>query len=762
MRKGEDDPLPLPSPPPLREEFEELRPVGRGGMGIVYEARQKSFNRRVALKFLPPQAALDERCRNRFLREATAASMLDHGNIVPVFGIEISGPTPYYAMKFITGHSLAEIIRDLRHRTKGQGAEVSDDASSQLTSVAELVARLGRDEFGSGSRPSVRIAPDQTGNPIHLGRPYLDAVARLGMQAAMALSHAHANGVTHGDVKPANLLLDPGGHLWLTDFGLAILKDQDATRVNGIACGTPGYMSPEQSSPLMLPIDHRTDLYSLGVTLYELLTLHRPLQISDPLSGQSSPPPRRLNPSVPRDLETIVLKAMEPEVSDRYATADELAEDLGRYLRQESIHARRASVGDRASKWAMRNRKVLSLWASTISLVLLTMIGFLAVANRREAAQRRRAEVSLVTLRDLFRDTTLAAEDLTEAVPLGSDRLHGYYGRMQRFYEQAIGRIPEAGRDPEFRYRAALASFHFAQSFSGRESGTMKETLRYLDRSIELLRPLVRDHPTKASYRYDLFRSLSRRAGIFSPMSDKLHHAEADARESLQVIEVLAKDNPENPDWEDAVAFQNFILSNILLVRGRPEDATRHARSCLAIAKRLVEAFPAKPMYLANVYRAWSELAAIARRAGRKGDEEAALREAIRAHEILVRDGPDQTHYPIEHLSLQGSLGVLLREVGRYAEALHLLEEAFATAERLLRAYPYRSDYLTWAFTLRGELATLHHLEGRVEMAETMRQDGMREVEKVIAARPEFSFLRDGLRAPPPDTKVGPPRDDRP
>ena len=293
-------------------DYRILREVGRGGMGVVYEAEQLSLGRRVALKVLPFAAALDPRQFRRFRTEAQAAARLHHTNIVPVFEVGSERGVHYYAMQFIEGQSLAAMIADLRDVRTGEHGRRRDARDRRGTTGAFCRCR-----------PARRCRPP---------RPSTTPTA----------------GVVHRDIKPANLLVDARGDLWITDFGLARLQADGGLTLTGDLLGTLRYMSPEQALATRLLIDHRTDIYSLGATLYELLTLRAGLRRRATARSccagslfDEPVPPRRIDPSLPRDLETIVLKAMAKEPADRYATAQELADDLRRFLEDKPIRARR-------------------------------------------------------------------------------------------------------------------------------------------------------------------------------------------------------------------------------------------------------------------------------------------------------------------------------------------------------------------------------------------------------------------------------------
>jgi serine/threonine protein kinase/WD40 repeat protein len=322
-------------------EYRILREIGRGGMGIVYEAEQESLGRHVALKILPFHLLLGPKHLERFLQEARAAARLSHPNIVPVFAIGEHLGLNYFVMQYIPGQGLDHVIAEVR-RLRENGAAPSDSSIA-----SDLGSRGGRERYHQN-------------------------VARIARDAALALDYAHREGVLHRDVKPSNLLLDPTGHVWLADFGLAKSADSDHLTRSGDFLGTYRYMAPERFKGWS---DPRSDVYALGLTLYELLAL-RPAfaepnreRLLRKLASEDPPPLRKLDRAIPLDLETIVLKASAREPAQRYASAQAMADDLDRYLNGQPIAARRSTAVGRLARWCARNPSLASLAAVVALLV---------------------------------------------------------------------------------------------------------------------------------------------------------------------------------------------------------------------------------------------------------------------------------------------------------------------------------------------------------------------------------------------------------
>lgn len=405
----------LPHPGRLGD-FRLVRQIGRGGMGVVYEAEQISLHRRVALKVLPFAAMLDQKRLRRFRNEAQAAASLDHPNIVHVYSIGCERAVHFYAMQYVEGSTLAQVICELR-KLPGEAKKGNAGSKSQLSAAAQsLLHETAGDPQNTPSKKKSSSDPGddtpkpgspmaETENPLrgptstHISteRPqYFRTVARLGIQAAEALQHAHDLGVVHRDVKPSNLMVDARGHLWVTDFGLAHTQGGVNVTMTGDVLGTLRYMSPEQAQGDRGVLDHHTDIYSLGVTLYELLTLRPAFPEEDRrklMRQVIEDDPRRpcqVNRAIPLDLETIVLKAMAKESQARYKTAQQLADDLQRFLAYKPIHARRPSLATRVVKWC-RRRRALVLSAAVVFIAAVIAAGLFAWDRHLRARDLRRA-----------------------------------------------------------------------------------------------------------------------------------------------------------------------------------------------------------------------------------------------------------------------------------------------------------------------------------------------------------------------------------
>ena len=429
-------------------------------MGVVYEAEQISLRRRVALKVLPFASAVDPRRIKRFQTEALAAAQLHHETIVPVHAVGCERGVHYYAMQFIEGPSLSTLIEELRLRSTPQDRPTSAASlrpgSIAATALASTLHSLpGPRAEDTAPLASTTIAHEWTSDR---GR-YFDRMAGLGRQAALALEHAHQAGIVHRDIKPSNLLLDLRRQLWITDFGLAQVNGDVGLTMTGELLGTLRYASPEQVLARRGIVDHRSDIYSLGATLYELLTL-RPLfdgrdrnELLRRIADDEPSPPRALDPSVPMDLETIVLKALRKEPRDRYATAQELADDLGRFLDDRPILARRPTPSERLRAWARRHPSIVA--AGVVVLILLSTASLVSTALiRREQArtwaEQQRAEAAYRRERQRAEEAEarfrLARRSVDELIQVSEEELAlrpGMEGLRKRLLTSALAYYQE-------------------------------------------------------------------------------------------------------------------------------------------------------------------------------------------------------------------------------------------------------------------------------------------------------------------------------
>ena len=394
------DHLRVNSPFQVLGDFELIRELGRGGMGVVYEARQVSLNRKVALKVLKAGLGLTTQAVNRFRREAAAAAKLHHTNIVPIYATGEDGEYHFYAMELIEGASLDRVIKSARleHGDGVARGAVAPYQKGEDASKGPSRCEPKGDHASATTIADVTISDSdspklgETTTTLQSGSGYFDQVARMFSEVADGLEHAHRQGVIHRDIKPSNLLVSPQGRLHLTDFGLARVLEEPGMTVTGEFMGSPLYMSPEQIAAGRAPLDHRTDIYSLGATLYETLTLRPPFQGErrDQIIGQilhkEPKPPRAIDRKIPPDLETICLKAMDKDPDRRYRTAGAMAEDLDRYVKRFAIAARRVGPVRRMMIWGRRHPAL----ACALTAAFLACVVALFFANQSRVSERKR------------------------------------------------------------------------------------------------------------------------------------------------------------------------------------------------------------------------------------------------------------------------------------------------------------------------------------------------------------------------------------
>jgi serine/threonine protein kinase len=807
---GEPDAPPATDAPPRMStrfgDYRIIREIGRGGMGVVYEAEQASLGRRVALKVLPAAATMDPKQMRRFEVEAQAAACLHHTHIVPVHAVGCEGGVPYYVMQLIDGRSLDVVIRELRRLDGLEPAAQPDESApaSPLTtdlasgrfatlpgdpgtSTIALAPRAGTDPDGPADRPTASpprrppLSSGPSGGPSGSStrdRQYIRTIARLGRQAAEALEHAHRHGVLHRDIKPANLLLDGEGQLWVTDFGLARTRADSDLTLSGDLLGTLRYMSPEQATSRRVLIDGRTDIYSLGVTLYELLTLRPAFEGRDRaevlrrIAEEEPAPPRRLNPAVPPDLETIIAKAMRKEAEGRYATARELADDLGRFLEDRPIVARRPGPADRLGKWARRNRALVTSAAVVLVLAVVGLsVGMVLIARertevvrQRNAARANAHEAGAQRLRAEARSKLArrAVDEMYTEVAQKWLANEGHLTALQRqFLEKALAFYEEfaaeRGDDPKVRQEAAEAAARVAEIRG--QLGRHAEALEGYRRAAEAYERLAADFPDRPEYRHGA--ATSHRGAAFE--LDRLaRHREAEAlfRRSLASLEELVAGSPAVRDYRYDQARGYRLLGHNLLDVGRFGEAEEATRRGLELSNRLAADFPDVPLYrreLANAHRnlGYARYRARQRFVKLTGPWFEATRkpleQALALYERLAAEEPDDPRHQLDIRNCLYLLGGVYEMENRLAEAEEAYRRGLVILERLVARYPdqpqYRKDLVA---SLRAFAHMIHradHKRGLVRLEETLAlaRRALKEAEALESEFPDVPDYRLGV-----------------
>ena len=373
-------------------DYQIEKQIGAGGMGVVYRAKQVSLNRQVALKVLPANLRSMPNALARFQQEVEAAGRLHHPHIVSVYATGDDGTTSYYAMELIDGATLGQVIDQLRRNPVLELRETTPSPNKVVEN--EQPSNESHDNF------SLLLSPKNfSQNALASGkhserttRSYFDILATRMADVADALDYAHRNEVVHRDIKPSNLLLSKDGLLHVGDFGLARILAEPGVTQTGEFVGTPYYMAPEQIENKSGTIDGRTDIYALGATLYELLTLRPPhpgssrAQVLNSILHEAPIAPKRINRRVPRDLETICMKALEKNQAHRYQTAAQMAADLRRVAERLPISVKRNSLLVRGWKWCQRHPSV----AATLLVALGLGVTAAALAFRAHESGRDR------------------------------------------------------------------------------------------------------------------------------------------------------------------------------------------------------------------------------------------------------------------------------------------------------------------------------------------------------------------------------------
>jgi serine/threonine-protein kinase len=764
-------------------DFRIIREIGRGGMGIVYEAEQESLGRRVALKVLPAQALLDEHKRERFQREAKAAARMHHTNIVPVYGVGEQDGLYYYVMQFIQGLGLDAILAEIKNlrrassTTRAGGVSTHsppmvvrhpdlsavDVAQSLLSGVfaqapSEQVEAPREVRTGFETVTLTRIGPPQAAEePCEMklapeaahvkqiaktmGVPprkppgtsssaeiteavkkstltetvqhYWLSVARIGMQVAEALDYAHSQGVLHRDIKPSNLLLDTHGTVWVTDFGLAkaTTEGDDLTHTGDIV-GTLRYMAPERFSGIS---DTRCDIYSLGLTLYEMLVEQPAYDETDrgklirQVTTITPPRPRKLNPAVPRDLETIVLKATDREPARRYTTARALADDLKRFVEDKPIKARQASQAERLWRWCRRNPVVAGLSAAILALLVGIALASTAVAFRfkkmaeeesflrnresflRQVSEESRKEAE-TNLQEAQRQKQRAEENLHEAQrqkKLAEENFH----KARRAVDDSLTRISES----------KLLNV----------AGLQPLRKELLDSALKYYQGFLEKHSDDPALQRDLATAYTRVAKITEEISSKDKALEA-YQQALNVRKKILQRDPGDLQVQAEIAFHHQAIGRLLQDLGKGDAALNSLQEASTILRGLIPQGQDKLELLNGFAKIYNDIGILYIRKNEPLEAMSYYTAALKLQRQLVKENPQ--HPRIVQLKYElanqlNQMGRLHLDIGLFTDATRLHGEALTLLKELVAANPQHE----LSNDLQRALATSHESLGDVQ-----------------------------------------------
>ncbi|MCC6508734.1 MAG: serine/threonine protein kinase [Pirellulaceae bacterium] len=729
-------------------DFQLLRVIGRGGMGIVYEAHQVSLRRRVAIKLLPLISVLDARQIARFKNEAQAAASLQHPNIVPVYAVGNYQGVHYYVMRFVDGQPLDAIIAALRHRQVQSTLKPALDGEGQPSQPPSPPPAESIDNLDAAADWSLPTS--------------VERVLKLAIQAASALASAHEDGIIHRDIKPSNLMVDKQGKLWITDFGLARRMSDHSLTATGDILGTLRYMSPEQSRGQTALVDGRSDIYALGATLYELLALE------PAITGENSPAMlraiesrkpvslRQHRPDVSRDLVTVIEKAMAKNREDRYLTAQLLADDLTRVLEGRPVLAKPTSVVMRAAKWVQRNQWLAGASVGISLLALLYFGAGLAVFitsrvsvldslkkfnDRHATLQRSLQEVYIEPLKEMelipgaelvrykmlhslienyrkfVQESREAPSANTGQSAIANEVLATVLTQMGHLYEQ-LGDLTEAQRllieaqqmhqelvrssGGQVIHQRNLANCNDLLGRVALSRGDVTEAERSTRQAVKILSELVADDEESTSLLVDLAKSANHLALLSIEIDDQQASGLRDSisREEasgllLQIQLKLEQQRTLSPEDTELMRALAATYTNLAGLFDQSEPATVIRFHQLSLDLRLklsqsTDAFLPSSASLpsADLAITYSNLGKVLARSGQPEQAKQQFEEALNIGELLVKLTPYDHRYMRDLSVSYNNLGLAEYQLKQLADAEKHFKQAIELQKQLLQRRP--------------------------------------------------------------------------
>lgn len=728
-------------------EYEILRELGRGGMGVVYEALHQTLGRRVAIKVLPVHLASMPSRVERFRTEAQAAAKLHHTNIVGVFGVGTSEPYHYYVMDYVDGIGLDQVIGELCGRSPAESTRwMNDETRIDSEWQASTPADSDTDDSVVLSTPALRTDGGQT---IPRGSSRFRWIARIGASLADALAYAHDQQILHRDIKPSNFLLGRDGVCRITDFGLAkhVESDSHLTKT-GDLIGTPQYLAPESLEGIY---DRRSEVYCLGLTLYELLALqpaYAGQSAAELIRAVASSQParlRRIDRSIPLDLATVVEKAIEREPSARYAAADDLRQDLLAFAEGRAISARRASTLDHARRWARTNPLAAGL--SALSLLLLTLvamvssIGYFATAD---ALGKLREQT------DRLHEQQTATERALEQAVENERKTAAQYARAEANMEISMQAFDEMFRQIMTRGVGSGGDVNVDgfRELIGLESSITKQDAQFLEKLVGFYEEFASLNEGNAALAFESAKAWRRVANINQLVGQTDRAADA-YRQAIRLFESVFDQNSATDESAVDAAASEAILARVqtgneLVSLQRSLNESRSSSQEEASILRLIRQLPVEQLSDDLKLEAARTLNAVGvnlalqsgtqptpdfraqagRRPPPRPDDENADRQRDR------RRPPDRTDFSRHFMRMgQGK---------RYEKQI---EKAIEIVDGLLKTSPDNPEYLSTRASCYCSLAALKMPVNLVE-GRAARERAIGELEQLTVDYPESAEYR--------------------